>query len=204
MKTLFVLLVVFWTTTLTETEKTAGYEVGDYAADFSLKNVDGEMVSLANFKEAEGFIVTFTCNTCPYSVMYEQRIIDLDDKYASQGYPVIAINPNDPNKSSGDSYDKMVERSSEKNYPFPYLIDESQEVARNFGATNTPHMYILKKEGEKFRIAYIGTIDNNPKDAGKATQHYADDAMKALLSGTEVEVSKTKAVGCSIKWKETS
>jgi len=145
MKTLFVLLVVFWTTTLTETEKTAGYEVGDYAADFSLKNVDGEMVSLANFKEAEGFIVTFTCNTCPYSVMYEQRIIDLDDKYASQGYPVIAINPNDPNKSSGDSYDKMVERSSEKNYPFPYLIDESQEVARNFGATNTPHMYILKK-----------------------------------------------------------
>lgn len=204
MKIIFGFLIVMFTTPLITPEKIAGYEVGDYADDFSLKNVDGKMVSLAEFKEAKGFIISFTCNTCPYSVMYEQRIIDLDKKYASKGYPVIAINPNDPKKNPGDSFDNMVERASEKNYPFPYLIDESQDVARNFGATNTPHMYIVQKEGEKYRVAYIGTIDNNPKAADQATKHYIDDAMNDILSGKKIEVSKTKAVGCSIKWKATS
>ena len=204
MKTLFGLLIVLFTTPLMNPDKTTGYEVGDYVDDFSLKNVDGKMVSMAEYKEAEGFIISFTCNTCPYSVMYEQRIIDLDKKYASKGYPVIAINPNDPKKNPGDSFDKMIERASDENYPFPYLIDESQEVTRNFGATNTPHMFIVQNDGGKYRVAYIGTIDNNPKAADKATKHYIDDAMDDILSGKKVEVSKTKAVGCSIKWKSTS
>lgn len=204
MKTVIGLLIVLFTAPLITPERTTGYEVGDYVEDFSLKNVDGNMVSMGEFNEAKGFIISFTCNTCPYSVMYEQRIIGLDKKYASKGYPVIAINPNDPKKNPGDSFDKMVERASDKNYPFPYLIDESQEVTRNFGATNTPHMYIVNNDGGKYRIEYIGTIDNNPKAADKATKHYIDDAMNDILSGKKVEVSKTKAVGCSIKWKSTS
>jgi hypothetical protein len=136
--------------------------------------------------------------------MYEQRIIDLDNKYASKGYPVIAINPNDPSQKPGDSFDKMVERAKEKSYPFPYLVDESQKVTKRFGATNTPHMYILKKDENKYKVVYIGTIDNNPKAAEKASTHYIDDAMESLLSGKEIEVNKTKAIGCTIKWKASS
>jgi peroxiredoxin len=204
MKTLLGLLIVLFSTPLFTTNEVTGYDVGDYAADFSLKNVDGKMVSLVDYKDAKGFIISITCNTCPYAIMYEQRIIDLHKKYASQGYPVIAINPNDPEQKPGDSFHKMVERASEKNYPFPYLIDESQEVTKHFGATNTPHMYILQKENDQYRVAYIGTIDNNPKSAEQASKHYIDDAIKALLSGQKVEVSKTKAVGCTIKWKSAS
>lgn len=204
MKTLLGLLIVIFSAPLFTINEVTGYDVGDYATDFSLKNVDGKMVSLADDRDAKGFIISITCNTCPYAIMYEQRIIDLHKKYASQGYPVIAINPNDPEQKPGDSFDNMVERASEKNYPFPYLIDESQEVTKRFGATNTPHMYILQKENDQYRVAYIGTIDNNPKSAEEASKHYIDDAMKALLSGQEVEVSKTKAVGCTIKWKSAS
>jgi peroxiredoxin len=204
MKTLIGFLIVALLTPLNDSNKTSGYDVGDYATDFKLKNIDGKMVSLADFKEAKGFILSFTCNTCPYSVMYEQRIIDLDQKYASKGYPVIAINPNDPAQKPGDSFEKMVERAKEKNYPFPYLVDENQDVTRRFGATNTPHMYILRKDNNKFRVVYIGTIDNNPKAAEKASTHYIDDAMEALLSGKEIKTNKTKAIGCTIKWKASS
>ena len=204
MKILIGFLIVLFSTPLFNANKIAGYDVGDYATDFSLKNVDGKMVSMADFQDAKGFIVSFTCNTCPYSVMYEQRIIDLNKKYASKGYPVIAINPNDPKQNPGDSFDKMVEIANEKNYPFPYLIDESQDVTRNFGATNTPHMYIIQKANAKYKVVYIGTIDNNPKVSEKATKHYIDDAIEAILSGQNIEVAKTKAVGCSIKWKSSS
>lgn len=204
MKTIIGILIVFITSTMYNMNEGSGYDIGDYAEDFSLKNVDGKMVSMADFEDAKGFIISFTCNTCPYSVMYEQRIIDLDKKYAPQGYPVIAINPNDPGKSQGDSFEKMVERANEKDYPFPYLVDETQEVTRSFGATNTPHMYIVQKENDKYRIAYIGTIDNNPKDAEEATKRFIDDAMQAILSGQTVAETKTKAVGCSIKWKSAS
>jgi peroxiredoxin len=204
MKILIGFLIVLLATPLFDTTEITGYDVGDYAADFSLKNVDGEMVAMADYKDAKGFIISFTCNTCPYAVMYEQRIIDLDNKYTPKGYPVIAINPNDPKQKPGDSFDKMVELANEKNYPFPYLIDESQDVTRNFGATNTPHMYVLQKENNKYRVVYIGTIDNNPKVADKATKHYIDDAMEAILSGQKIEVEKTKAVGCAIKWKSSS
>jgi peroxiredoxin len=204
MKTIIGFLIVLLFSPLFNSSKISGYNVGDFASDFKLKNVDGKMVSMADFKEAKGFIISFTCNTCPYSVMYEQRIIDLDNKYASKGYPVIAINPNDPSQKPGDSFEKMVERAKEKGYPFPYLVDESQDVTRRFGATNTPHMYILQKENSKYKVLYVGTIDNNPKAAEKASTHYIDDAMKSLLSGKEIEVNKTKAIGCTIKWKASS
>lgn len=204
MKTTIGLLLILLSTLLTSSKILEGYELGDYAADFSLKNVDGKTISMSDYPDAKGFILSFTCNSCPYAQMYEQRIINLHNKYALKGYPVIAINPNDPDKSPGDSFDKMKERSSEKDYPFPYLLDENQEVAKKYGATNTPHMYILERDNNKFKVVYIGTIDNNPKDPEKATKHYIDDAMNALMSDEEIEVSKTKAVGCTIKWKSSS
>jgi len=183
---------------------TDGYKAGDKAADFKLKNVDGKMVSMADYKTAKGFILAFTCNHCPFAKMYEQRIMDLDKKYASKGYPVIAISPNDPVTVPEDSYDNMVALAKEKKYSFPYLIDETQSVTKTFGATNTPHLYVVAKENGNLIVKYIGAIDDNAQDASKTTKHYVEDAVDALLAGKPVAVAQTKAIGCSIKWKKST
>jgi peroxiredoxin len=178
-----------------------GYQVGDTVTDFKLKNVDGKMIGMADFPGAKGFIVIFDCNTCPYSKAYNTRIQELHKKFASQGFPVIAINPNDPAISRGDSFDEMVRIAKAKGYNFPYLIDESQEVAKAFGATNTPHAFVVNKKGTEFKVAYIGAIDDSPKDAKQVTKRYVEDAVNALLNGQAVPLTKTKAIGCGIKWK---
>ena len=195
--TVFTMLVGLGSFTLPPT----GYEVGDYATNFNLKNVDGQMVSLSDYDDAKGFIVVFTCNECPYAKLYQDRINQLNKDFQDQGFPVIAINPNDPQRSPADSYENMQARAEEKKYTFPYLMDETQDITREYGATNTPHVYVLEKEAkDKFRVAYIGTIDNNYKDAEKADKHYIQDAVNALLSGEEVPTKETKAIGCTIKW----
>lgn len=178
-----------------------GYEVGDRVQDFRLKNVDGKMVSLADYKDQKGVILIFDCNTCPYSKAYNDRIIALHTNYESKGFPVITINANDPQMSPGDSFEHMVDRAKSKNYTFPYLIDESQEVARAFGATNTPHVYLLTKSGNDFVVSYIGAIDNNPRQSESADKRYVEEAIDALLSGKAVPTKKTKAVGCGIKYR---
>lgn len=180
-----------------------GYEIGDAATDFNLKNVDGKMISLSSFKNAKGFILIFDCNTCPYSKAYNERIQALNKKYTSLGFPVIAINSNDGEVSSGDSYEEMVKVAKKKKYEFPYLIDESQSVAKAYGATNTPHVYVLSKQDENLKVAYIGAIDDSARDASAVTKKYVEDAVDALLSGKSVTTTKTKAVGCGIKWKNS-
>jgi peroxiredoxin len=178
-----------------------GYKVGDHADDFKLKNIDGRMVSLADYTDAKGFIVIFTCNHCPYAKAYEQRIMDLDKKFGSQGFPVIAISPNDPASVPDDSYDNMVKRAKEKNYSFPYLFDETQQVARKFGAMRTPHVFVLTRASKGYDVKYIGAIDDNTEDASQVQHHYVEDAVNALLQGKQVPVTETKAIGCTIKWK---
>ena len=176
-----------------------GYRVGDYAEDFSLMNIDGQMTSLADFTDAKGFIITFTCNTCPYAVAYEDRIIALDQKYKDKGYPVIAINPNNPKAKPGDSFKAMKVRAQEKGFTFPYLFDDGQQVYPKFGATRTPHMYILQKTADGLQVKYIGAIDDNYSDANAVEIRYVEDAVDALLDGKPIEVTNTKAIGCSIK-----
>ncbi|WP_225000258.1 thioredoxin family protein [Cesiribacter sp. SM1] len=179
-----------------------GYEVGDYVADFKLRNVDGKEVSLANYANAKGLIVVFTCNTCPYAKLYEDRIIALNKQFAPKGYPVVAINPNDPSQQAGDSYQEMQKRAQEKSYGFPYLQDDTGSVAKAFGATRTPHIYILNKEAKGFKVEYVGAIDNNHKDAAAADQKYVEEAVGQLMSGKKPKTTSTKAIGCTIKWKE--
>lgn len=181
----------------------SGYNVGDSAMDFKLKNVDGKMVSLSDYKDAKGYIVIFDCNTCPYSKAYNDRIIALNKKYASKGFPVITINANDPSLSPGDSFDEMKSRASTKNYDFPYLIDETQEVAAAYGATNTPHVFVLEKINSENKVVYIGAIDDNSRDAKAVKKRYVEDAVNAILDGKEVPTTKTKAIGCTIKWKNS-
>ena len=175
------------------------YQIGDVAEDFKLKNVDGKMVSLADYKEAKGFIVIFTCNTCPVSVANEDRIIALNDKYQDLGYPVVAINPNNPEISEGDSYELMKARAKEKGFKFPYLFDEGQKVYPKYGASKTPHVYVLNKEDNKLMVKYIGSIDDSARNAGAVKTKYVENAVDALIKGSPIELASTKAIGCSIK-----
>ena len=179
-----------------------GYNPGDKASDFKLKDVDGRYVSLGDYESAKGFVVVFTCNHCPYAQAYQDRLIDLNNKYLSKGFPVIAINPNDPAVSPGDSYAEMQKRANEKNYPFPYLFDETQAVYKMYGAERTPHIYLLKKEGNDYTVQYIGAIDNNYKDPQQVTERYLENAIDAVLAGKSPDPNQTKAIGCSIKTKQ--
>lgn len=180
-------------------EKTHGLAVGDIAPDFKLKDVSGEMVSLASYKDAKGFIITFTCNTCPYSVMYEDRLVELHKAYADKGYPVVAINPNDPDVRAGDSFDKMVVRAKEKAFPFRYLFDDGQKVFPTFGASRTPHIYILDNTR---KVRYIGAIDDNAQDAESVSERYVEKAIAQLEKGEDPNPDFTKAIGCTIKVKK--
>ncbi|HEX8350473.1 MAG TPA: thioredoxin family protein [Hymenobacter sp.] len=180
----------------------AGYQVGDKAMDFKLKNVDGKMVSMADNKAVKGYIVVFTCNTCPVAKAYESRIIALHQQYAPKGYPVLAINPNDPGVSPGDSYEQMKTLASNKKYPFPYLFDASQEVAKTYGATRTPHLYVVTRQpAGDFKVAYIGAIDDNSEDASAAKKKYAEEALNEIIAGKAASTGSTKAIGCTIKWR---
>ena len=155
--------------------------------------------ALSQFKSAKGFIVIFTCNTCPYSVAYEDRIIALNNKYEPKGYPVIAINPNNPEVQEKDSFVLMKVRAKEKGFTFPYLFDDGQKIYPQYGATKTPHVYILEKTAKGNIVKYIGAIDDNYEDEKAVKVKYVEDAVNSLLKGNEVEVKSTKAIGCSIK-----
>ena len=176
-----------------------GYKVGDVAAGFKLKNVNNKLVSLSDYKDAKGFIVIFTCNHCPYAKAYENRIIGLNHKYAPKGYPVIAINPNDPKVEPLDSFEGMQQRAKEKAFTFPYLFDEGQKIYPQYGAKRTPHVFVLQKTNGKNIVRYIGAIDDNYADANDVSHKYVEDAVDALLSNKPVALTTTVAIGCSIK-----
>ncbi|WP_228063731.1 thioredoxin family protein [Faecalibacter rhinopitheci] len=180
----------------------AQYKIGDEATDFKLKNIDNKYISLKDYTSAKGFIVIFTCNHCPYAKAYEDRIIALDLKYKELGYPVIAINPNDPIVQPQDNFIEMKKRAEEKGFTFPYLVDEQQKIYPQYGATKTPHVFILKKEGAKNIVKYIGAIDNNYEDVNDVTEYYVQDAVNSLLNNKEVKVPTTVAIGCTIKTKK--
>lgn len=199
MKTILTLLVLFTTVTFTVDSQNKGYDIGDIATDFKLKNIDGKTVSLSDFNAAKGFIVVFTCNTCPYAVAYEDRIEALNKKYAPKGYPVVAIMPNNVKTKPGDSMKAMQIRAKEKGFTFPYLMDANQSIYPQYGATKTPHIYILESTARGPVVQYIGAIDDNYKDATLVKNNYVENAVDALLKGVPLEVQKTKAIGCSIK-----
>jgi peroxiredoxin len=181
-----------------------GYKVGDVATDFKLKNVNGKTVSLANYKQAKGYIVVFTCNHCPYAKAYESRIMALDKQYAAKGYPVIAISPNDPVAEPADSYENMQKLAAQKGYTFPYLIDETQDITRAYGAKATPHVYVLQKTSAGNVVQYVGAIDDDTQNTKTEKLKYVENAVDALLAGKKVETTATKAIGCSIKWKKSA
>jgi peroxiredoxin len=196
-KLIVVITSIGWLTAFTLKSADTGYRIGDSIEDFSLKNTDDTMVSLADYPSAKGFIIIFTCNTCPYSIANEDRIIALDKKYKTQGFFVIAINPNDPVAVPDDSFGKMKVRAQEKGFTFPYLLDVGQKLYPKFGATKTPEVFIVTQNDLK--VQYIGAVDNSSRDATKVTERYVENAVDALLSDEKIEKTKTSAIGCSIK-----
>jgi len=161
----------------------AGLKPGDKAVPFSLKNVDGTTVSLSDYNSQKGVIVIFTCNPCPFAKAYEQRIIDLHNKYAGMGFPVLALNSNNPSVSPEDSFDNM----------------NNQSIFKAYGATRTPQVYLLEKSGNNFKVAYIGAIDDNAMEASAVSKRYLESAIKAVSSGDKAIPATTKAIGCTIK-----
>ena len=198
-KFVIVLMVAVTLTAFSIVDSNKGYEIGAVATYFKLKNVDNTMVSLKDLGEAKGYIIIFTCNHCPYAVAYEDRIIELSKKYKSLGYPVVAINPNNPEKQKDDSFEKMQIRAREKGFDFPYLLDEGQKIYPQYGATKTPHVYVLQNTDQGNIVRYIGAIDDNYSDASAVKEKYVEHAVDALLNNEEVKVKTTKAIGCSIK-----
>tara|TARA_R110002049_G_scaffold243645_2_gene417349 strand:+ start:406 stop:1017 length:612 start_codon:yes stop_codon:yes gene_type:complete len=199
LKLLAALMVVVTLSAFTVNTDNKGYSIGDIATDFSLENIDGNKVSLSDYKKAKGFIITFTCNTCPYAVAYEDRIEALNKKYASKGYPVIGIMPNNTEVKPADNMDAMKVRAKEKGFTFPYLMDQGQKIYPQYGATKTPHIYILEKTKNGNVVKYIGAIDDNYQDANAVKVKYVEDAVESLLKGEEIKIKETRAIGCSIK-----
>lgn len=179
-----------------------GYKPGDVVEDFRLLNVDGKKVSMADYKKAKGFIIVFTCNHCPFAKLYQQRLNEMQGEYAPKGFPVLAISANDGIAVPEDNYAAMQQRAKEKKYTFPYLYDETQLVARAFGAVKTPQAFVLFKEGGKWILKYSGAIDDNGAEPQKAKNRFVIDAVEALLHNQPVKVTTMKSVGCAIKWKE--
>ena len=198
--TLVLVVIITVSAFTTKTNSTdSGYKIGDVATDFELENIDGNVVSLSDFEDAKGFIVVFTCNTCPYAVAYEDRVQGLNKKYADLGYPVIAIMPNNTTVKPGDNMEAMKTRAKEKGFTFPYLMDAGQDIYPQYGATKTPHVYVLQKEQKGNVVKYIGAIHDNYQDANAVKTKYVEDAVDALLNNKEVKINETKAIGCSIK-----
>ena len=200
------LLVIMFSVATIGSIYAQGYAVGDEATDFKLMNavntingIDAE-VSLEDYNNAKGYIVVFTCNHCPFSVAYEDRLIALHRKYALKGYPIIAINPNDVLYVPEDSYENMKIRAKEKNFPFAYLYDETQEIAAIYGATHTPQVYVLQKKKDKNIVRYIGAIDNNSFEEESVSVKYLEEALDSLLAGDLPKRKMTKSIGCTIKW----
>jgi peroxiredoxin len=177
---------------------------GSIAPAIELQNVNGERVSLDNYSSSKGFIVVFTCNTCPYSKAYEQRIIELNKKYEPLGYPVIAINPNDPQASPGDSFEKMKEQAKFSHYTFPYLFDESQVVTAQYGPKSTPYVFLVNKTKDGNVIEYTGAIDNNTQNTDPGKINYLEDALSAIMNNKKPAITVTKGIGCRISWKKST
>jgi len=172
--------------------------MGDRAPDFTLLNVDGNLISLNDLGDAKAIGVVFNCNHCPYALAWEDRLIQIQKDYAEKAVRLVLINANDALTHPADSFDAMQRQALAKGYPFPYLHDESQETARAYGGERTPHVFLFDQER---RLVYRGAVDDSYDDPKAVKDAYLRDAIDATLAGETPSVSETPAVGCTIKWK---
>ena len=167
--------------------------------DIKLLDISGKHISLGEAKGENGLLVIFSCNTCPWVIKWEDRYVELSKKYQSKGVGMIALNSNETTFESSDSMDKMKKHAKENNYNFYYAMDDGSKLAREFGATRTPHVYLFNAENQ---LVYRGAIDDNAKNQKKVKKPYVADAIDAMLAGNTIKYASTKALGCGIKFKD--
>ena len=171
---------------------------GTPAPPFELPGVDGRTWSLDDFSEAKLLVVVFTCNHCPYAKASEQRLVDIQRDYASRGVRLVAINPNDAERYPDDDFEHMKRRAAERGFNFPYLRDESQQVARAYKAACTPDVYVFDAER---KLVCQSRIDDNWQEPEKVTRRDLRLILDALLEGRPLPFEPVPSMGCSIKWK---
>ena len=180
---------------------TANLKVGDRAVPFKLIGVDDKQYSLGDYAWKRAVAVVFSCNHCPYARAWEDRMVRIQSDYLGKGVQLIAINANDASRYPDDSFSKMKERAKEKHFNFPYLRDETQDVARAYGPERTPEVFLFDGNGV---LCYHGAIDDNYDDPGAVKDHHLRDALDAVVVGRSVQLPETRPVGCSVKWKQVS
>jgi hypothetical protein len=160
--------------------------------------LDGKLVSIADVAGKSGTLVIFTCNHCPFARAWESRIVELGNAYAKKGVGVILINANDPAQHPEDGFAEMQRRTKSLGLAVPYVVDDTSNVARAFGASVTPEAFLFDQRG---KLAYHGTIDDNRQDPDKVGKRYLKDALDAVLAGKPPAIAETKGIGCGIKFR---
>lgn len=173
-------------------------KIGTKAIDFNLKGVDGKYYSLDSFKYKKVLCIIFWCNHCPYVIAVQDRINQIAKDYADKSFGIVTINSNDEETYPEDSFEGMIARSKEKGYVFPYLRDETQDIARAYDAVCTPDIYLYD---ENRVLRYRGRLDDNWKDETKVTRNELRMAIEALLNNKPIDFDTIPPMGCSIKWK---
>ena len=172
--------------------------LGSEAPDFSLRATDGNTYSLKDFTDAKVLVIFFTCNHCPFVIGSDEVTRQTADKFISQGVKFVGINSNSPNTYEEDSFENMVKRTRQYKFPWLYLYDETQDVARAYGALRTPHFFVFNEER---KLVYTGRGVDNPRDTGKMTVNDLENALEERLSGRPVTNAVTNPIGCNVKWE---
>lgn len=172
--------------------------IGDSAPDFALPATDGRTYRLADFADAEILVIFFTCNHCPYVIGSDEATRATAEAFADKGVRFVAINANSKNTYAEDDFEHMVARMEEHRFPWVYCYDESQAVARVYGALRTPHFYVFNKDR---KLVYTGRAVDNPRDSSQATTHDLEQALTDLTTGNPVRTPVTNPIGCNVKWE---
>ena len=185
--------------TLIDGQQTDVLQLGDSAPDFNLLGVDGQDHTLSEFADKDVLVVGFICNHCPYVKAYIDRLVEIQRDYSDKQIQIVGINSNDEINYPEDDFENMKSFAQEKGINFPYLRDESQETAHEYGALCTPHLYMFNKER---KLVWMGRVDENWEYPDQVKNHYLRDAIDSVLEGKEIENPGPGPIGCSIKWKE--
>lgn len=172
-------------------------KIGDAAPDFSLPATDGRTYALRDFEADPVLVVFFTCNHCPYVIGSDEVTRATAQKYASQGVRLVGINANSPRTYAADSFENMIKRMESMQFPWLYLHDAAQDVARAYGALRTPHFFVFDRDR---KLVYTGRGTDSPRDAAKITVNDLDRALAEHLAGQPVSVPVTNPIGCNVKW----
>jgi hypothetical protein len=172
--------------------------IGDFAPAMhqELVTTNGDITSLRSFGKSNGFLVVFSCNTCPFVLQWENRYNEIYAFCATNDIGMVLINSNEAKRDGDDSFQKMKEKAEKSGYKMPYAMDSDHVLADAFGARTTPHIFLFDKD---YKLAYKGAIDDNGENPKDVTKHYLMDAMAAMVNGKTIEPNTTKSIGCSIK-----